>query len=453
MTVVIFVGPTLTAEEVRAELDAVVLPPAAQGDVYQAARARPAAIGIVDGYFEHQPAIWHKEILWAMAEGVHVFGSASMGALRAAELHTFGMEGAGTIFAAYRDGVIEDDDEVAVAHGSAEEAFRPLSEAMVNIRATLDRARASDTITAASRVVLERIAKDLYYPDRTYPAIVRHAAGAGVPVGELDALRAWLPAGRVDQKRTDALAMLRLMRARIEQGLPAKRVTYHFEHTVFWEHLTREAGTRTLTDGASVGDVLDEVRLCPGALQAAQSGALARALAVEVTRSRGVAADAGAVTHTAEQFRLARGLIEPEDVARWLRENGLTEDQFERLMEEETLLAWARAWAAGILIPRLLDHLRVSHAYPAVTARAREKAATLARYGLTAPSLADAGPREEELYRWYFEERLGRSVPASVARFATSLGYDSEMTFRTALLREYCYLAISQRDADTHRAP
>ena len=60
-----------------------------------------SAIGIVDGYFEGVLSVWHKEILWAMAEGIHVFGSASMGALRAAELHPFGMHGTGRIFEAF----------------------------------------------------------------------------------------------------------------------------------------------------------------------------------------------------------------------------------------------------------------------------------------------------------------------------------------------------------------
>ena len=62
------------------------------------------------------------------------FGASSMGALRAAELHTFGMRGVGEIFERYRDGVLEDDDEVAVSHASADHAYRELSVAMVNLR-------------------------------------------------------------------------------------------------------------------------------------------------------------------------------------------------------------------------------------------------------------------------------------------------------------------------------
>ena len=142
MTVYIFTGPTLAPAAARRELDAVYLPPAAQGDLYQAARRRPQAIGLIDGLFDSVPAVWHKEILWAMREGIHVFGSASMGALRAAELAAFGMEGVGAIFAAYQSGALEDDDEVAVIHGPAESGFRPLSVALVNIRATLSAAAA-----------------------------------------------------------------------------------------------------------------------------------------------------------------------------------------------------------------------------------------------------------------------------------------------------------------------
>src|SRR5215470_18896878 len=119
MSVYVFVGPTLPPVEIAAVLDAVCLPPVAQGDVYRLVGARPRAIGIIDGYFDGVPAVWHKEILWALTQGIHVFGSASMGALRAAELHPFGMQGVGSIFEAYRSGELEDDDEVAVLHGPA----------------------------------------------------------------------------------------------------------------------------------------------------------------------------------------------------------------------------------------------------------------------------------------------------------------------------------------------
>ena len=94
------------------------------------------------------------------SEGVHVYGAASMGALRAAELDAFGMHGVGYVYRAYADGVLEDDDEVAVAHAGAEHGFRALSDAMVDVRATL--AAAVAAALRASAVRSERSASRRY---------------------------------------------------------------------------------------------------------------------------------------------------------------------------------------------------------------------------------------------------------------------------------------------------
>src|SRR5262245_18526898 len=116
MRLVVFVGPTLRRQEIATPGTFVVEPPVRQGALYRAALTQPDAIGIVDGYFAGVPAVWHKEILFALAEGIPVFGAASMVSLRAAELYPFGMVGIGEIFEAFRDGRLEDDDEVAVTH-------------------------------------------------------------------------------------------------------------------------------------------------------------------------------------------------------------------------------------------------------------------------------------------------------------------------------------------------
>ena len=97
MNPVIFAGPTLWKDPVLQAEDLAWRPPAGQGDVYRIAQKRPPAIGLIDGRFETCPAVWHKEILWALTQGIPVYGAASMGALRAAELYPFGMIGVGAI--------------------------------------------------------------------------------------------------------------------------------------------------------------------------------------------------------------------------------------------------------------------------------------------------------------------------------------------------------------------
>lgn len=241
MTVVVFTGPTLPPHEAEQLFQASYLPPVSEGDVYRAALGGPLAIGIIDGYFENVPSVWHKEILYAMSKGIAVFGSASMGALRAAELAQFGMQGVGAVFESYQDGLLEDDDEVAVIHGPAELGYPMLSEAMVNMRRTLSDAEAEGVILSASRASLERIAKDLPYRARSYRAILQCALDSGVPPDDVARFKAWLPNGRVDQKREDAIAMLRVMGDFLRQAPGAATATYHFEHTTLWEQATRLA--------------------------------------------------------------------------------------------------------------------------------------------------------------------------------------------------------------------
>lgn len=238
---VIFLGPSLARARAERELNAVYRPPVAQGDVTRALALRPRAIGIIDGYFECVPAVWHKEILHALSQGVAVFGAASMGALRAAELHPFGMTGVGAVFEAYRDGRLEDDDEVAVTHGPAELGYPVLSEAMVNIRRTLADAAADRCITPGTAVRLEALAKAMPYRERTYGRLLADAAETGEDPAELARLTSWLPTGRCDQKADDARRMLQTMRRWLHQDSRVGDVRFHFEHTTLWERASHAA--------------------------------------------------------------------------------------------------------------------------------------------------------------------------------------------------------------------
>lgn len=240
MKIYIFLGPTLRADDAGKILDAVYLPPVSNGSVYEIARKRPKAIGIVDGYFESVRAVLHKEILWALSQGIRVYGSASMGALRAAELAPYGMKGVGRIFEAYRRGDLEDDDEVAVGHGPAEYGFMPVTDAMVNIRATLDAAAKAGVIRTRECARLTEIAKDIYYKERTYGQLLELAETNKKLCRGAAKLRDALPEIRVDLKRQDAVRMLRVMRAECSGEKKMPRAQFEFENSSTWRRLTAE---------------------------------------------------------------------------------------------------------------------------------------------------------------------------------------------------------------------
>ena len=238
MIAVIFAGPSLpppTSPIAGIEWR----PPVRQGDLYLSALSGPAIIGVADGYFEIMPTVWHKEILWAMAQGIHVYGAASIGALRAAELTDFGMKGIGHIYRQFHTGRLTDDDEVAVLHGPAEIDYVQVTDAMVNVRATIDRALQLGVVEPVFAARLVSIAKSLFYKDRTYEAILKAATEQGLAPELVGGFASWLPGGQVDQKRIDASEMLEAMTAHISSGVIPLKVSYEFSHTFAWEEARR----------------------------------------------------------------------------------------------------------------------------------------------------------------------------------------------------------------------
>lgn len=445
--IIIFTGPTLSLEDARKELDALYLPPASQGDVYSAARRRPWAIGIIDGYFERVPAVWHKELVWAMSEGVHLFGSASMGALRAAETERFGMVGVGAVFEAFKDGKLMDDDEVTVVHGDVGTGYQKLSEAMVNIRATLAKARDTDVIDGDAHDALITIAKNLFYPERTYKKILSLGEHQGSVRSACEALKDWLPSNKIDQKRDDALTMLRQIRHQAETGKGPKKVGYTFYNTALWQELCSRLADRPLDHAAGAATqqhdaLIEELKLQGTPYLHQRERAMNRVLALELAEQYGVNVSLDAEKETLTEFRYERGLESPTDVEDWISHQQLTLRSFHHLIHDEARIRQVRQMGRSTLDMHLRDDLRVRGSYGELEKRSREKQRLLAERGQTSPRLADSGLSEEQLWEWYFEERLGRSVPEDLRAYAQSYDFADFDTFRRAVLREYYFFEV-----------
>ena len=163
--VVLFTGPSLHPDKARSLLEATILPPVKRGDLDQLLPANVASIGIVDGEFYQSLAISPKEILPLLDRGVRVYGASSMGALRAVELRTCGMVGVGRVFRLFRRGILDADDEVALAYSPS--TYEALSEPLVNTRYILRAAVGRGMLSRAqSAEIIERL-KQVYFPERT----------------------------------------------------------------------------------------------------------------------------------------------------------------------------------------------------------------------------------------------------------------------------------------------
>lgn len=215
--VVVFAGPSLPPAKRPDRPSLVWRAPARAGDGLLLAAELPAAVVLLDGVFDEAPSIRHKELLMLVGKGVRVIGAASMGALRAAELHPFGVEGSGRIFRAFASGRLTGDDEVAVMHGPAELDWRPLSEPLVNVRATLLKARWRHVVTPAQARALLEAAQGLFYRERTWSAVIDRAS-ARPDLADFDgaAFAAWLEAEAVDLKLLDAIEALQTALSTVE---------------------------------------------------------------------------------------------------------------------------------------------------------------------------------------------------------------------------------------------
>ena len=146
--VIAFAGPCLPRRpdaRWRAALEGVELrPPARRGDILRALSQRPRALVLLDGLYYSVPSVTHKELLYAIDSGVLVVGAASMGALRAAEMEAFGMVGLGRVFELFQSGELDGDDEVAMLHTLAEDGYRTITLALVEVRQALAEEEACD---------------------------------------------------------------------------------------------------------------------------------------------------------------------------------------------------------------------------------------------------------------------------------------------------------------------
>jgi len=236
---IVFLGPTLDRTSAGEICDAVYLPPAEQGSLFSSVMEfRPQTIALIDGAFASVPAVRHKEIIWAMSQGVEVYGAASMGALRAAELAAFGMQGWGLIYRWYRSTDFADDDEVAVAMAPPELGGFPVGEALINMRLTLRRAERCHIVPRALRLALEAIARRTHFLERSYPNLFVQAKAALRPEWQvlLGPLQDWIADHSVDQKRSDAIGLLKSLAnsAQEKRKRCPRQSTHPFVMTAAW---------------------------------------------------------------------------------------------------------------------------------------------------------------------------------------------------------------------------
>ena len=433
--IVVFAGPTISTSEVLDVLpDARVLPPAAVGDLYAATRSRATTLGIIDGYFDGSPSVWHKEILHALDAGIPVFGASSMGALRAAECHAFGMIGIGRIFEHFRDGILEDDDEVAVIHGPSELGYVLLSEPMVNIRETLATAVREGILTFDTAERLTDLAKSTPYPERNWKGLLDRSADLCLDGGILDRFDAWRSTGYVDQKRLDAVDMLEAIRRYPVESGAFSPPAFTFRHTAMWRDLVHQTEETSIPLNKIL--VLDVLRHDPDrfreikrriALKAAESGQDG-----ETGQPAGKAID-----RALNQFRMRNQLFTAAALNDWLAANRLDIDQLRDQLASEIAADNIVAQSSGVLAQRVFDALSANPDDADVLREAARQGVLLRQYGYDVGAGWQIRLEPVELLIWYFETLLRRSIPHDLDNYLAEYSFGDRDEFEQMMARQF----------------
>ncbi|HEX8213793.1 MAG TPA: TfuA-like protein [Longimicrobium sp.] len=383
----VFAGPTVTRAEILAVLPGcTVIPPVSAGDLV---RLRPRAgdvVGLIDGFFRERGAVRHKEILDLIDRGVRVLGAASMGALRAAELHPFGMEGVGEVFRLFASAELEGDDEVALLHLDEERGYRPITVPLVNMRHALARARDRDVISRALAAALVAAAVELPFGSRTYQAVFERAVRSGTPLAALQPLRSFLASARHDLKHDDALLLIEHL-ARAE-GTPAGPRAEPNTHTSYFRLLEIEAsgsgGQGERDEFVSDRDVLALRRLLDADYPAWHVRTALTLLAARYGEELGIAPPSA--DSLLADFRRVNQLLVPADYEAWLAARELGEPELALELRDEALAGAAAARVAGQDVGDVASDADLERAV----------AAYLFHLGLVAT--ADAFPEQLELW-------------------------------------------------------
>ena len=454
MNCFVFLGPSLPLARARTCLQAEYLPPVAMGDVYALvrSRARPGDhIALIDGVFEQVPAVWHKEILFALERGVHVHGASSMGALRAAELQAFGMRGVGRIFEAFRDGVLEDDDEVAVAHAPAEAGFRPLSAAMVSIRALLQRLQGLGLLAADQAARLSDLSKQRPYWERSWAGLLADARllKLGAPVE--DAIRRL--SREDDAKARDAIELLDTLARALEAPPSPHRPDFSLEQTRFWRGLaaSQELRLRAGDGGDSPAqrhaELLRHTRaLAPDRRELLREALLLRLLSEHAQRQAPPTADE--LRAAASRLADRKGLAGQAALDAYRAAQGLDAAGWRQWLQLEVVAERLIAQAGAGLDGFLLLVMQAEGRFEAARERLRHLHLHLQAHGIEQPEFADAGIDADALQHWYEAATASRMLPEPET-YARSLGFGSLRELLQVLLSAY----IGGQQAPTKVAP
>ena len=388
---IVFTGPSLGHDETRALAPgAVVLPPVCQGDLSSAwEKYSPKAVVVIDGEFGQSLSVWHKEVLVVLNSGVRVFGASSMGALRAAELQRFGMEGIGVIFRHYAEGFVTADEDVALLHSDAENGWRSLTWPMVNVWATIRHLRDQGLVSRDGCDALQAGADALHFTQRSRTALRQKLLIQGrADAGELvDAFVAHF----VDQKKVDAIEAVTTALNLNNVPRPAHDTPLHLYGRIGEAMMVSDTLVPSAGHPLRRYQLVNDVAMHDTDFERLSQRALDRAVVLDYALEAGIEPTPEEVDRESNRFFATIG-VSAEDIPAWIAANDFGPGEFERFLTDEARRRHMQRWALDVRLYErnrkiIVDQLRLENRYvDAVKAASRRRQLADARPAIDWPT-------------------------------------------------------------------
>jgi len=430
--VLIYSGPSLDDDSIREQIpEAIVKGPVRQGDfISDAMEYEPTHVIILEGAFHQSLSVWHKEIVWGLQiAGIKaIYGAASMGALRAADLANFGMIGFGKIFQWYFEGVITDESEVAAIYHQAQGRYVSLTTPLVNVRGALLKGLETGLLEHEEAEEIFAKTRAIHWTKRTPAALER-----------LDPRLALLLASH-NQKAIDALGLICTFRSLV----PAEnyiKLDQRALSGLFSTQFERDRSVYVAGREVRLQDLDAFITLHDQDYEQHTVDADNRTLALLLADIYRIQISPMELDAEWRRFNLRMGLRSLQEHDKWLRDNHCNGLELCRILGEEARLRKLRRALMTKSGPRrrtqrLLDYLKLSRQYHYWTVAAARREEMIQKAGAE-EALHFGGEIDVSQMLTENAKRTGQSITLPLHEYITEMGFGSIRELMVALARDH----------------
>jgi hypothetical protein len=265
----------------------------------------------------------------------------------------------------FASGELNDDDEVALLHGPEESGYRGISEPMVNIRMTFQKAWEDGVIDKQTGEKLISIACSIFFHDRKFPVIFEKALESGMKPEIIERMKIRVAEHYVDIKAKDAVELL-LTISQLPLELPPQEKKFEFTRNHLFNALYfRDRKVKHNDVFIPLAYIANYVAVHMPDFNQANFNSLNRQLALVLAHILKVEVTDKQIENEKKRFLFSNKISTDKALNDWLIRNDLIMEEFITLMKEIAISRKMHRYllTRNINMKYILDELRLTGQY------------------------------------------------------------------------------------------